>query len=178
MQRKWSVRKNVNFCIARNVPPEKGRGRSARKASAQGLQRMMRNKDPDMQGWIEVTTVSDFVEGKNKAIIHDNKGYVLVKKGDDLRAIAANCTSCKFPIIEGKVSQPDDGALDITCPLCHTRFSLEDGAVLQYCPKDGPLQWFIGTLKEKATPEAAKIIPTRVSKAGRVYLRFANVQIL
>lgn len=100
----------------------------------------------------QVLTVEDLPEGKNKAIIHSNAGYVdhahrcamtseisedcfevlqfllfhqlsepirqlesdaprlcsyiLVKREDALYAIQANCTSCRFPLIEGKVGQP------------------------------------------------------------------------
>eukprot|EP00250_Pteridium_aquilinum_P004662 c14869_g1_i1 orf=154-813(+) len=172
------LQKHNSSCVARNVPPEKGRGKSARKAAAQGVQRIMKGKEADMEGWTEVAAVTDFQEGKNKAIIHNNKGYVLVKRDDELRAIEANCTSCKFPIIEGKVLQQEDGGLDISCPLCHTRFSLEDGRVTLYCPKDGIIQWVIGSLKEKATPEAAKVLPARVSKSGRVYVRFVKMQMI
>ncbi|KAI5056634.1 hypothetical protein GOP47_0028452 [Adiantum capillus-veneris] len=177
-QTRQSPKKCISFCLARNVPPEQGRGKNARKASYQGLQRAMKGKDADMEGWTEVATAADFLEGKNKAIIHNKKGYVLVKRDEELRAIEANCTSCKFPIMEGKVSQQEDGALEISCPLCHTRFSLDDGRVLQYCPKDGLVQWFIGTIKDKATPVAAKILPARTSKSGRVYVRFLNVRVI
>ncbi|MCO5579921.1 hypothetical protein L7F22_037043 [Adiantum nelumboides] len=204
------------LCFARNLPPEKGSGRNARKASYQGLQRIMKGKEADMEGWTEivknslryvtidsvdvgqfhivlttwnkglphlhfplqVASAADLLEGKNKAIIHDRKGYVLVKRAEGLHAIEANCTSCKFPIIEGKTSQQEDGALEISCPLCHTSFSLEDGRVLQHCPKDGPVQWLIGTMKEKTPPVAAKILPARISKSGRVYVRFLNMQVI
>lgn len=53
------------------------------------------------------------------------------------------------------VGEGDD--LTIECPLCHSKFSVVDGEVAEYCPKDGPLQWFVGTLKSKTEPMAAKV---------------------
>jgi nitrite reductase/ring-hydroxylating ferredoxin subunit len=49
------------------------------------------------------------------------------------------------------------GDAQIECPLCHTKFSLADGKVVEYCPKDGPLAWAIGSLKSKEAPVDAKV---------------------
>lgn len=64
-----------------------------------------------------------------------------------------------------------EGKEDVTidCPLCHTKVSLMDGKVVVWCPKDGPMQWFIGTLKEKAPAVPAKVwscLPWRVLLMG------------
>lgn len=155
------------LCLAQSVPPEKGRRRNARKVV----------READLEGWTQVAISSDLQEGKNKAIIYNSKGYVLVKRESVICAIEANCTACKFPVIEGKVTEVD-GELNIDCPLCHTRFCLVDGRVVEYCPKDGPIQWVIGTLKEKVNPVNAKVFPARISNSGNVYIRFANVQIV
>jgi hypothetical protein len=46
--------------------------------------------------------------------------YVVVKVGEELYGIDANCASCKFPVIEGNVSAP--------APHTHRCFSfLADG---------------------------------------------------
>lgn len=47
--------------------------------------------------------------------------------------------------------------LRIECPLCHTKFSLEDGKVVEFCPKDGPVAWAVGLLKEKSPAVQAKV---------------------
>lgn len=162
-------------------PPKQGRGYSSKKAAADGIRKIMRGREADnaFDGWTQVLMQEDLPEGKNKAIIHNNAGYVLVKKDDALYAIQASCTSCKFPIIEGKVATPEGaeggtpGDSQIECPLCHTKFSLADGKVVEYCPKDGPLAWAIGSLKSKEAPLDAKVYSARISKSGRVYVRFA-----
>lgn len=51
----------------------------------------------------------------------------------------------------------DSKGPQIECPLCHSKFSLLDGTVLEYCPKDGPMQWVVGTIKEKAPRENTKV---------------------
>ncbi|OAE19830.1 hypothetical protein AXG93_291s1110 [Marchantia polymorpha subsp. ruderalis] len=177
----------------KSMPPKQGRGYNSKKASAQGVQKRMSNRDLDQEGWVQVAEKDDLTEGKNKAILRDNEGYVLVQRGSLLYTIKANCTTCQFPMIDGKrdsrheivswdpeasgdfsytylskvlsllswspqvelVGEGDD--LTIECPLCHSKFSVVDGEVAEYCPKDGPLQWFVGTLKSKTEPMAAKI---------------------
>lgn len=60
----------------------------------------------------------------------------------------------------GTAEGAEDGTLgdpQIECPLCHTKFSLEDGKVTEYCPKDGPIAWAVGTLKSKESPVDAKV---------------------
>jgi nitrite reductase/ring-hydroxylating ferredoxin subunit len=52
------------------------------------------------------------------------------------------------------VEDGKQGDAQIECPLCHTKFSLENGKVAEYCPRDGPLA--IGTLKSKEPPVDAK----------------------
>ncbi|CAK9198925.1 unnamed protein product [Sphagnum troendelagicum] len=158
---------------ARNVPPKQGRGSNAKKAAAQGVQRRMRGQDSDLDaGWTQVVSSDELTPGKNKAIIHNNAGYILVRRDETIFSIEANCTVCKFPVIEGKISEEEEGNLSIRCPLCHSKFSLKDGAVMEYCPKDGPLSWIVGTLKDKTSPATAKVYPARISKSGRVYVRF------
>nr|PNR33890.1 hypothetical protein PHYPA_023706 [Physcomitrium patens] len=163
-------------------PPKQGRGYNSKKAAAEGIKKIMRERESDSSsdGWVQVLTEAELPDGKNKAIIYNNAGYVLVKRDNELYAIQANCTSCKFPVIEGTVSVaeaasdgPSQGETQIECPLCHTKFSLEDGRVVEYCPKDGPLAWAIGTLKQKEAPVPAKVYSARISKSGRVYVKFA-----
>ncbi|KAL2653011.1 hypothetical protein R1flu_021139 [Riccia fluitans] len=160
----------------KSMPPRQGRGYDARKAAAEGIRKRMSNKDLDQAGWVQVAEKDDLIEGKNKAIIHDNNGYVLVQRGSLIYTVKANCTSCQFPMIDGKVEVVGEGDdLTIECPLCHTKFSLVDGDVTEYCPKDGPLQWFIGTIKAKAEPVAAKVYPSRMSNSGRIYVKFTGI---
>ncbi|GBG69234.1 hypothetical protein CBR_g3933 [Chara braunii] len=131
------------------------------------------NKD----GWKEVAAVDDFDDDdvSYKAVIVDNKGFVLIRREDQTYAIDANCTSCKFPLMKGEVTDPAEVGSEpeprIECPLCHSTFSLMDGSVIEHCPKDGVLQWFIGTVKEKDKPKPAKVYKTHVSRAGRVYIQ-------
>jgi hypothetical protein len=56
----------------------------------------------------------------------------------------------------------DDKGPQIECPLCHSKFLLADGTVVDYCPKDGPMQWVVGTIKEKTPPENTKVRPQRM----------------
>ncbi|CAM6115715.1 unnamed protein product [Calypogeia fissa] len=168
----------LRICAMAKGPPKQGRGYEAIKASVGGVRKRMSNRELDQDGWVQVGTADELIEGKNKAIIHDNTGYVIVKRDTSLYTIKANCTSCQFPVVDGKVEEVnDEGQEDITidCPLCHTKVSLVDGKVAVWCPKDGPLQWIVGTLKEKVPPVPAKVCPTRQSNAGRIYVKFVNI---
>ncbi|GAQ78230.1 hypothetical protein KFL_000090750 [Klebsormidium nitens] len=138
-------------------------------------QKAASQKEKSLEGWTEVAPSLSVEEGTNKATIHKGEGYVVIKSGDELYGIDANCASCKFPVIEGKVTTAADGkGPQIECPLCHSKFSLLDGTVLEYCPKDGPMQWIVGTIKEKAPRENTKVYPARMSRSGRVYFQFVK----
>ncbi|KAL3684844.1 hypothetical protein R1sor_002866 [Riccia sorocarpa] len=160
----------------KSMPPRQGRGYNSRKAAAEGIRKRMSNRDLDQAGWVQVAEKGDLIEGKNKAIIHENNGYVMVQRGSLIYTVKANCTSCQFPMIDGKVEVVGEGDdLTIECPLCHTKFSMVDGDVKDFCPKDGALQWVIGTIKERASPVAANVYPTRMSNSGRIYVKFIGI---
>ena len=57
---------------ARNVPPSKGRGRSSRKASAEGLRRIMKGNDRDMEGWTQVKQKKKMEKEKRPALMIDS----------------------------------------------------------------------------------------------------------
>eukprot|EP00244_Chara_vulgaris_P011372 TRINITY_DN5601_c0_g1_i2.p1 TRINITY_DN5601_c0_g1~~TRINITY_DN5601_c0_g1_i2.p1 ORF type:complete len:251 (-),score=29.95 TRINITY_DN5601_c0_g1_i2:822-1574(-) len=176
----------IPLVIAGRKSPKKGRGVDARRASAEGVRKRLEERDLNVDykdGWKEVAVVDDLESDddvSNKAVMIDNKGFVLIQQEDQMYAIDANCTSCKFPLMKGEVSLTDtakggsDPDLSIECPLCHSKFSLVDGSVIEHCPKDGVLQWVIGTMKEKDKPKRAKVYKTHVSRAGRVYIQLSR----
>jgi len=88
-------------------------------------------------------------------------------------ATDGSCRCCLFPMTNGVAERTSDG-VSITCGLCGTKYSLEDGEVLDFCPKKNPVQWAAAMQNENKGPVPAGILPTRVSKAGRVYLRLPD----
>lgn len=86
-------------------------------------------------------------------------------------AVDGLCRSCQFPLLNSAVSSD---ASSLTCSLCGTKYSLEDGAVLDFLPKSNPLQWMTALANEKKGPEKMAVLPTRVSESGKVYLRLPD----
>lgn len=84
-----------------------------------------------------------------------------------------SCRACQFPMIKGQVTK-EDGAMVIGCPACGTKYSLEDGSVLNWLPANGPAQWAAAQLNKNKEPTAAGSLMTRVSKAGRIYVRLPD----
>ena len=72
-------------------------------------------------------------------------------------SVAVCCLLDRMQISTAKGAEGTPGDAQIECPLCHTKFSLEDGKVMEYCPKDGPLAWAIGSLKSNEAPVDAKV---------------------
>ena len=88
------------------------------------------------------------------------------------------CRCCQFPLPSGKTAAEPDGSLSLTCGLCGTRYSLEDGRVLDFLPAANPVQWAAKMANEKKGPQPAALLPTRVSRSGYVYVRLPDGTLL
>lgn len=89
-------------------------------------------------------------------------------------AIDGSCRQCQFPMTAGQWESGNTFA----CGCCGTRISLESGEVVEYMPKKNPVQWAAAMANEKKGPQNAAVLPTRVSKAGNVYLRLPDNTIM
>jgi len=94
-------------------------------------------------------------------------------------AIDGACRCCQFPMTAGKLNpkQPD-GDQSISCGLCGTKYSLNDGNVVDFLPKENPAQWAAALVNEKKGPQRAVALPARVSKTGNVYVRLPDGTLL
>ena len=80
------------------------------------------------QGFVAVMSVSDLAEAKPTRAEHDGVPILLVRRGERIFALAETCSHASGPLSEGKLVGDS-----IVCPWHASRFSLEDGRVL-----DGP----------------------------------------
>lgn len=90
-----------------------------------------------------------------------------------LYAYDGSCRTCQFPLTNGKV-EGEDGKQTLTCGLCGTKWNLEDGECVDFLPASNPVQYAAKLANEKKGPQRLAILPTRVSKSGRVYLRLPD----
>ena len=80
------------------------------------------------QGFVAVMSASDLAEAKPTRAEHDGVPILLVRRGERIFALAETCSHFGGPLSEGKLVGDS-----IVCPWHASRFSLEDGRVL-----DGP----------------------------------------
>lgn len=80
------------------------------------------------EDWVAVMPESELAEGRPRKAEAGGAGVVLVRRGQRILALAETCTHLGGPLAEGTV----DGDV-IQCPWHGSRFSLEDGSVV-----DGP----------------------------------------
>jgi len=83
---------------------------------------------PFPQDFVAVLAESDLADDKPTRAVHDGVPILLVRRGNRLFAMAETCSHFSGPLAEGKLVGDS-----IVCPLHNSRFSLEDGRVL-----DGP----------------------------------------
>lgn len=83
------------------------------------------------------------------------------------------CRACTFPLVKGALAY-EAGAPTLTCASCGSKYNLDDGAVLEWLPGNGPVQWGAKMLNQNKEPMAAGLLKTRVSQAGRVYVRLPD----
>lgn len=96
------------------------------------------------------------------------------EESSNVYATDGSCRSCTFPMTKAKLFKRDGGDYAILCETCGSEFSAEDGAVLKWLPGEGPVQWMSKQLNADKEEMAAGILPTRISKSGRVYVRLPD----
>ena len=90
-------------------------------------------------------------------------------------ATDGSCRTCLFPMTNGQLSSADEAPC-IDCPACGTKYSLVTGEAIDFLPARNPIQFAAKLANEKKGAEAcrATVLPARVSKAGRVYVRLPD----
>merc|ERR1719247_3723334 len=156
------------------------------------LKRKMKGKDfAESDDWVPVLEKADAAEflagevGSTKAVQagQDYKGNEFIwslmlgqEDGQVARTVYAmdgSCRQCKFPMLEGKYSR-EDGVPSVSCPVCGNVTDLSTGEVTTFLPANNPVQWAAKLANEKDGPQRLAVLPTRVSKAGRLFLRLPD----
>lgn len=78
--------------------------------------------------FVPVLPESELGEGQLKRVQHDGVPILVVRRGDQILAVAETCSHLGGPLSEGKLE-----GTSVQCPWHASRFALEDGRVL-----DGP----------------------------------------
>jgi nitrite reductase/ring-hydroxylating ferredoxin subunit len=97
-------------------------------------------------------------------------------EGTQVFAVDGACRCCRFPLPTATFDTEADGEPTLTCACCGTKYSLKNGNCIEFMPANNPLQWAAmkldsGGLKDKPEMRQMAIVPTRVTKAGNVFVR-------
>ncbi|KAK9915717.1 hypothetical protein WJX75_003085 [Coccomyxa subellipsoidea] len=124
--------------------------------------------------WVPVAMVSEFKDGKDTLpkILRDNSAIVLYQVGSEIYCSDANSTAFKFPLIDANIIERDGGPA-VEVPLDGTVYDLESGKVLEWCPRNNPVRFLLGALKEKSQPKDLRVYPARVNGEGKIFVKFA-----
>jgi len=88
-------------------------------------------------------------------------------------ATDGSCRSCMFPLTQSNVEREGD-EYTMTCGLCGTKYSLDDGRVIDFLPGNGPAQFAAKLANRDKKPEPCTVLKTRISQSGRCYLRLPD----
>lgn len=94
-------------------------------------------------------------------------------EGSTVYATDGSCRACTFPMTGAKASM-EGGVKKITCPSCGTSHDLESGEPIEWLPGNGPIQWAAQQLNKAKEPANINLMMTRVSRAGRIYIRLPD----
>ena len=94
-------------------------------------------------------------------------------EGSTVYATGGSCRACTFPLFNGKCEKKGD-EFTLTCGSCGTKYSLEDGSPIEWLPGNGPIQWAAQQLNKAKEPSNINLLMTRVSRAGRIYIRLPD----
>lgn len=76
----------------------------------------------DSDGWVDVGAFGELVEGRGAKAVAGDEAIALFRVGDEVRALANECTHARGPLCEGLV---EDGA--VRCPWHDAAFDLKTG---------------------------------------------------
>jgi len=88
-------------------------------------------------------------------------------------ATDGSCRSCLFPMTKGKVEREGEG-YTITCGLCGTKYSLDDGKAIDFLPGKSPAQFAAKLANRDKEPTPCTVLQTRISQSGRCYIRLPD----
>ena len=124
--------------------------------------------------------MDELSSGIKAVILANENAYVLVASpvptgGDSSRStvycVEANSTAYKYPLADAGI---DHERKTITSALDGTEYSLETGEVLTWCPKDNPIRFVLGSLKERERANLEqhrlKVYPVEVLDNGEVWM--------
>ena len=94
-------------------------------------------------------------------------------EGSTVYATDGSCRACTFPMTGAKASM-EGGVKKITRPSCGTSHDLESGEPIEWLPGNGPIQWAAQQLNKAKEPANINLMMTRVSRAGRIYIRLPD----
>ena len=130
--------------------------------------------------WFKVSTMDELSSGIKAVILANENAYVLVASpvptgGDSSRStvycVEANSTAYKYPLADAGI---DHERKTITSALDGTEYSLETGEVLTWCPKDNPIRFVLGSLKERERANLEqhrlKVFPVEVLDNGEIWM--------
>ena len=107
------------------------------------------------EDWTDVGTLDEIPEGAPTRRVVGDVGIVLVRHGQEIRALGERCSHASAPLSDGELTT-EDGQECLVCPWHASVFRLDDGKVV-HGPATAP----------------APVFPTRV-RDGRVELRVAT----
>mmetsp|Transcript_12944 Transcript_12944/g.30703 ORF Transcript_12944/g.30703 Transcript_12944/m.30703 type:complete len:205 (+) Transcript_12944:87-701(+) len=112
--------------------------------------------------WLDIgVRTSDFATKPTKPVLLANKEAVVVYKvGGKFYCSDAYSTAFKFPMSDANVTDSEDGPL-AEVPLDGTVYNLRTGEVVKWCPKNNPIRFVLGSLKQSADPAPLTVYRAR-----------------
>lgn len=95
---------------------------------------------------------------------------MISRYGDQVFCSAPNSTAYQFPLSDARIFERA-GKPAIEVPLDGTVYDLQNGQVLEWCPKTNPIRWMLGSLKAQAHQAALQVFPVEVDD-GAIYVKF------
>jgi len=169
-----------------------------------GVKKRMMQRDYDAKEWALVGKLDEIAEiGATKAVeagrspgrmgatgFEDGPMYIwALVRGDPRKAregeedepadagvyaIDGSCRACQFPMTAGKWFPGNN----FGCVTCGTKYNLETGEVVDFMPKENPVQWAAAMANGDKPPQTTASLPTRVSRSGNVYVRLPDNTIM
>ena len=83
----------------------------------------------------------------------------------------ASSTAFGFPLVDAKLSKGPNREPYVTVPFDGTKYNLQNGAVVEWCPKNNPFRAILGSLKSANDAKPLPVFDTVLTDEEEVFVK-------
>lgn len=127
-----------------------------------GVNHAPEEEDIEVADFVPVLPADQLPENRLTLAMHTNIPLVLLRRGDQVFALAETCAHLGGPLADGKLEDGPEGQPVVVCPWHGSQFDMRDGSVLH-----GPSAYPMPCFEARINPDTGQVeVRHRAAEAG------------